>query len=124
MAARPGAPDRPRSPQTDRTPPARPAARQLPGRHAALTDSTLSSTFSLGPGRGVVHQSAPRISPPLGVQAAHQVVPLTLADRVRTDPSARPTIRPERCGPEARLGSQPPRKGDGRSWKCERGPVL
>src|ERR1700722_18374436 len=52
------------------------------------------------------HQSVPRVSPPLGVQAAHQVVPEMACDRKRTLPSPRPTFIPDVCGEEARVGSQ------------------
>ena len=40
------------------------------------------------------HQSEPSTSPPEGVTAAHQVVPLILGANVRTLPSARQTNMP------------------------------
>ena len=41
-----------------------------------------------------LYQSAPSISPPEGVTAAHQVSPLMLGAKERTLPSARPTTMP------------------------------
>src|SRR5439155_16989331 len=52
------------------------------------------------------YQSAPSISPPLGVQAAHQVWTLILSETVRTPESARQTWMPAGCGDCGRAGLQ------------------
>ena len=53
-------------------------------------------------------QSGPRTSPPAGVMADHQVVPLMPCETKRTLPSARLTLMPAVCGELATLPSPHP----------------
>src|SRR4051794_26929806 len=72
----------------------------------------------------VAHQSVPRVSLPLGVQAAHQVAPPMFALRVRTLPSPRHACIPAGCGVEARTWLQVVSvQGLGVCWNFELEPM-
>jgi hypothetical protein len=73
------------------------------------------------------YQSLPRVSPPLGVQAYHQVVAEMPWERKRTLPSIRPTFMPPLCPDAGRLLSHDEVVagfGDGCTWNIELGPRL
>src|SRR2546423_547797 len=70
------------------------------------------------------YQSVPSTSPPAGVTAAHQVVPLRLGASVRTLPSAIPTWMPPVWAVAARVGSQLPSNGVGWTWNFDPGPMA
>src|SRR5262249_15017972 len=60
--------------------------------------------------RSTPHQSGPRVSPPLGVRANHQVLGLMPPLTKRTLPSPRATLMPAVCGEMARYW-EPSEKG-------------
>ena len=69
------------------------------------------------------YQSLPRTSPPAGVIADHQVVPLTPGATERTLPSPRPTLMLPVWGVLARLPSQVEGFPVQLLWNSAAGPV-
>jgi hypothetical protein len=70
------------------------------------------------------HQSLGSTSPPAGVQAAHQVWPLIDSEIKRTLASTMQTLMFPEWGLDARVGSQLPRNGLGRTKNLDDGPML
>src|SRR5438067_9782542 len=72
----------------------RPSAGAVPGRWGACLLGGKDPTGRLLSAINPTYQSEPRTSPPAGVTAAHQVLPLIVGASVRTLPSTRPTSMP------------------------------
>src|SRR5262245_42766133 len=101
--------------------------RMIPGESAGGKVVLTDGPGTVGPGAEVCfpYQPLPRVSPPAGVQAAHQTSLLMEALTWRTLPSPSKVRMPLDRGAWARAGSQAgPAQGRGATWNLDWGPMA